>query len=236
MALPRLNDKPKYEVDVPSLGKTVRYRPFLVKEEKVLLLAMESKDANQILSAIADTVLACVVDDLDINKLTTFDIEYLFLKIRTKSVGERAPLLFNCTNCGEGNEVVVNVDEITMNAEKPDGKVVLSPEYSLKMKWPTYNSVANDAELLVTQDKTSQAFALVIKCIDSIISESEKWVVKDEPIEDVIGFLESLTSEQYAKITEFMESIPALQHTVEYDCSKCGTHNKYELKGINDFF
>lgn len=237
MALPVLNDKPKYEVVVPSLRKKVKFRPYLVKEEKILLLAMESKDPQQILQSIADTVLACIVDEIDPAKLTTFDIEYLFLKIRSKSVGERAPLVFKCQHCEAENEHTLDVDAITIDVpEKPPSVIQLTDEVSLKMRWPTYYDMAADKGMLEEHDRTQQAFSMLVKCVHSIQTEEANYVLKDEPEQDVMAFFDSLTTEQYRKITEFVESIPAMTHVVEFDCQACGQHNSHHLQGIQDFF
>ena len=236
MALPVLNAAPKYDVLVPSMNKKVKFRPYLVKEEKILLLAMESKDPQQILLAISDTVLACIHDELDAKKLTTFDLEVLFLKIRSKSVGERAPLLFACGECTHQNEVVLDIDSIEVDVKtKPNTKIQLTDEIALKMKWPTYQEMASDGQMLEEHNQTEMAFGMITKCIEAIQTE-ENFLIKDTPKEEVMAFLESLTSDQYKMITEYIDSIPQLRHKVEYDCEKCGHHNLHELRGINDFF
>ena len=238
MALPKINDKPKYSVVVPSTGKSVEYRPFLVKEEKILLLAMESQDPKQILQAIGDTIKACVTDDLNMNRLTVFDIEYMFLQIRGKSVGERAPLLFKCQkeNCFEQTEVVLNIDDVKIDIKsKSTANIQITDEYSIRMKWPTYNSMLSSGVVDQDLSATDMAFSVVVQCMEAIQGEEDQWMIKDTPESEVIEFLESLTADQYKKITEYLQTIPQLTHEVEWDC-KCGEHNKIELKGLNDFF
>jgi ribosomal protein L44E len=230
MSLPILNDKPKYEVKVPSTGKKVKFRPYLVKEEKILLLAMESKDEKQILQALLDTVLACIQDEIDRKTITTFDIEYLFMKIRSKSVGERAPLIFKCKECGHENEHVIDVDKISINVDKKSNSVIkLTDDISLKMKWPTYLD-------MVDTEESADVFTMVEKCIYAVMTEEEQFILNDQPKEDVNNFLNSLTSEQYSKITEYVESIPQMKYDVNYTCTNCTHENHHELKGIQDFF
>jgi len=238
MALPVLNDKPIYEVKVPSMDKKVKFRPYLVKEEKVLLLAMETQDPQQILQAISDTVLACITDELDPRKMTTFDIEFLFLKIRSKSVGERAPLIFKCKECEHPNEVVLNIDDIDIecNPKESKKKVQLNSDITLVMRWPTYSDMIADSSMLANNNTTQMAFGMVSKCIEAIQTEEENFLIKDQPKEDVMAFLESLTAEQYKVITNYIESMPQLVHTVSYNCESCGTENNHTLKGIQDFF
>jgi hypothetical protein len=239
MALPKLNVLPKYDVVIPSLGQAVKFRPYLVKEEKILLLAAESKDSTQTLAAVADTVIACIHDKIDSKKLTTFDVEYLFLKIRSKSVGERAPIQISCSNkeCNEPNEYVVNVDDITMDVpETSNSKIVLTDEVSIIMQWPMYNEMITDTSLLETTSRTEQSFGLVIKCMANIQTEDENFKVADTPRAEVMEFIESLTSDQYKLITDYIDLIPSLQHTAEFVCHKCGTNTTLKLQGIDDFF
>jgi len=234
MALPVLNTLPKYEVNIPSMAKNVKFRPYLVKEEKVLLLAMESKDPQQILQSIYDTVVACITDEFDSKKLTTFDLEYLFLKIRSKSVGERAPLVFTCKSCEHQNEVTFEIDDVEIKVDsKPGAKIKLTDEIALKMKWPTYQEMIRDA---TSESQTDMAFSMIAKCIEAIQTEEENFIIKDQPAEEILAFLESLTADQYKMLTEYVEAMPQLKHEVEFDCQKCGEHNNYNLQGINDFF
>lgn len=238
MALPRINDKPKYDVVIPSTQKKVKFRPYLVKEEKVLLLAMESGDLGQMLTAVADTVLACIVDPVDPKALTTFDIEYLFLKIRSKSVGEHTKVGIACTKCSVHNEIDINIDDIKVEVkEKSEKKIDLNGEVFIKMKWPSFQVLTSDSELLDEKvSDTEKSFLVVMQCMDSIQTEDETWLIKDTPKKEVLEFLESLTNEQYNQIKDYIESIPELAHTIEFDCVNCGTHNKESIKGIRSFF
>lgn len=234
--LPKLNDTPKYEVTIPSTGVKVKFRPYLMKEEKVLLLAMESQDQAQALQAIVDTISACVLDKIDSSKLTTFDVEYVFLKIRAKSVGERSNLAINCKSCGHTNAFSLNLDEVKMNVTPPNSTIKLTDKVSMKMKWPTYHSVTTSQAVTQARSQTEQAFAVVAKCVESIQTETENFLAKDVSEAELTEFLDSLTSDQYKKLVEFVSAMPKLQHDVKFSCEKCFTPNEMILEGIKDFF
>ena len=143
MALPKLNDKPKYELTIPSTGKKVKYRPYLVKEEKILMMALESGDKNSALNAVIDTIEACVSDKVDRTQLALFDIEYMFIMIRSKSVGEISEVGIKCTSCHAVNEISIQLDNVQV--KKPDGsnEIELSDTIMLKMKYPSFSDVAS---------------------------------------------------------------------------------------------
>ena len=234
MALPKLNDTPKYSVEVPSMKKTVRFRPFLVKEEKVLLLAMESEEDDQVLSAIMDTIDSCVVDELDTKQLTTYDIEYLFTKIRAKSVGETTQVKLKCEACETENQVIIPIDDIKVVGEEVDPIIELQPGMQLEMRHPAYYELKND-EHIQSGETAAATFAMIRHCLKAIKTEDEIINLKDESAKEVDEFIESMNTEQFEKVREFVETIPAMKHDVEFDCS-CGHHNKIELKGMQSFF
>jgi len=235
MALPKLNDTPKYEAVIPSTQQKVKFRPYLVKEEKVLLLAMESQDNKQALDAVADTVVSCIHDDIDPTKLTTFDVEYLFLKIRSKSVGEKSFLKTACQTCGQEIDFEVDIEDVEIPVKKPKSKIQLTDNISLKMRWPSYRGVTNNPAISKATSPTDQAFLIVAECIEAIQTEDENFLVKDVEHEELMEFLDSLTSEQYGKITKFVEEMPRLAHEIEVVCPE-GHENKLKLEGISDFF
>ena len=235
MALPKLNDKPKYELVIPSTQKKVKFRPYLVKEEKVLMLAMESQDQIQIFEAIADTIEACVDGDIDKNALTTFDIEYMFVKIRTKSVGENIKLTPKCEECEEENEINIGLDEIIINIPEENHIIKISDDINIKMRWPSFLSVLSD-DVVNDKSETEQTFKMISKCIESVMTEDENMMFKDEPKKDQIEFIESLNNEQFNAIREFVEKMPSLEHDASYKCTACGHDNELKLKGMSDFF
>ena len=234
MALPKLNDTPKYSVDIPSMKKTVKFRPFLVKEEKVLLLAMESDDEDQVLGAIMDTIETCIMDEIDVKQLTTYDIEYLFTKIRGKSVGESTMVKLKCETCETENEVVIPLDDIKVVGDDADPLIELQPGMQLEMRHPSYYELKND-EHIQSGETAAATFAMIRHCLKSIKTEDSVVALKDESVKEVDEFIESMNTEQFEKVREFVETIPAMKHDVEFDCS-CGHHNKIELKGMQSFF
>ena len=236
MALPRINSLPKYKMTIPSSGKIYNYRPFLTKEQKVLLIALESRDEKQILSSITDTIEACV-EDIDMSKLTTFDVEYVFTQIRAKSVGERSHVGIKCIECDHTNAVSINIEEI--NIKVPDKKnfnIKLNDEYTLKMKFPNYIHMLNNDRLKSSKTATGMLIELIIGCLDSLVSENEQIKFSDEPIEEIEAFVDSLTSDHFNTVMEFINSIPKLRHKVDFVCESCNAENTRELVGINDFF
>lgn len=236
MALPKLNDTPKYNIDIPSTGNMVRYRPFLVKEEKVLLLAMESQQEDQILSAILDTIEACVVDDIDIHKLTTFDIEYLFTKIRSKSVGETSTVMIQCEHCQSDNEVIIPIDEIGVHREKEVPSVIDMQEgLQLEMKYPSYSEISKDPDIK-SDDIGVQLFAMIRKCLKAILTEEERIDLSSEDPKEIDDFIESMSTAQFTKVREFVENIPVMSHDVKFGCTACGLENNQTLRGMQSFF
>ena len=235
MALPKLNDTPKYSVKIPSTQMTVRFRPFLVKEEKVLLLAMESDDTNDIILAILDTISACVADNIDVKKLTTYDVEYLFTQIRAKSVGETTSVNIECESCKEPNSVSIDINSI--NVEGLDGinyNVQLSPDMQLELKHPTYSDIFNDPTIN-GEDTTETLFAMIRHSMKNLKTEDEIINLENESAENLDEFVGSMNTEQFDQVRQFIDTVPVLQYDVEFDC-KCGTHNKKELRGIQSFF
>jgi hypothetical protein len=230
MALPQLNDTPRYDMTIPSSGKTIRYRPYLVREEKTLLVASQSEDINQIMKTIVDTIVTCTNGEVKANELTTFDIEYMFLQIRSKSVGETAELGLICQECSHTNKVDVKIDDVTCEGAKPQKPIALTDTIKLEMKYPSYNSIS------YTDDETELGFQIMQQCIKAVITPDERFDLADETPENVRAFLESMTGEQFSKITDFVETLPQLRKDVNFTCSKCGHNNEIQLKGMRDFF
>lgn len=236
MALPKLNDKPKYEVVIPSTQQSVRFRPYLVKEEKVLMMAMESKNQKQMLEAVVDTITACLDEPISQSSLTIFDVEYLFTQIRSKSVGESAKVGLKCKTCEHTNEVNVKLDNVKVEVKKTNNTVDLGNNIKLIMKYPRYKDVINTESLQEDNSTTKQTFDMIVQCIDSVQTEDENIKVSDEPYEEVMSFIESLNTAQFAKIRSFVEDMPKLKHELDYVCEKCGEKNEVVLEGMNDFF
>lgn len=235
MALPKLNDKPKYELTIPSTGKKVKYRPYLVKEEKILMMALESGDKNSALNAVIDTIEACVPEKVDRSQLTLFDIEYMFIMIRSKSVGEVSEVGIKCTSCNTVNEISIQLDDVQV--KKPDeklGEIELNDTISLKMKYPSFSDVAS----LESKDlsDTEKVFHLIGKCLESVTTEEEHILIKDTTEAEVNEFIESLSSSQFIKVKDFIENIPSVEKEVKFNCKSCLAENEILLRGIDDFF
>jgi ribosomal protein L44E len=236
MALPSLNESPKYELVVPSTGKKLRYRPFLVKEQKVLLLAYESQDKQQIINAILDTVAACTAGDIDVLDLTTFDIDYIFTQIRSKSVGEKVDLQIACSNCEQANDVQINLEDIKVEVERDSEIIKLNDQISIKMKYPNYNRFMLNSKIFEVTTASEMIIEIVLSSIDSIMTEEENISAKDETREDLLNFVESMNAEQFEKVSRFVESMPVMKHEVNFKCVNCGEENTRLLQGIDDFF
>jgi len=234
MALPKINDVPKYELVIPSTQKTIRFRPFLVKEQKILLMALETQDQKQILDAVLDTMRSCIIEDISLSNLTTFDVEYIFTKIRTKAVGETSTIGLMCTKCEEQNEVTIRLEGIEIQMPEVNMKIPLNDNYTIQVKYPTYSEVA-DSEVNF-ESATEQLYSTMIACLDKLLTEDEQINFKDQPRKDVEDFLESLTGDQLQLIMDFVATIPSLKHEGSFDCTKCGEKNEFKLQGLQDFF
>lgn len=232
MSLPLLNDKPEYTMTVPSNGKKVNYRPYLVKEEKVLLMAAESKDENEIIRAIENTVAACIDDSIDVTRLCTFDLEYMFLQLRSKSTGENSDILIKCQSCDEKNEVVVPLGDVNCSERTTESNVIeLTNEISLEMRYPSYRDMN-----LSSDNEDKFGFEVISRCIEAVLTEDERIVIGEEKTEDVEKFVESMTQEQFKKIIDFIQEMPSLKYDLNFVCQSCGAINEREIRGIQSFF
>lgn len=235
MALPQLNTTPRYQVKMPSTGKTVRFRPFLVKEQKILLIAYESQDKQAIIQAMVDTLDACA-EGINAAKLPTFDADYLFTQIRAKSVGEVVDLNIQCTECETHNEVKVNLEELSMKVSKKDMSVELTDQISMQMKYPDYSYFIKNPAILNNDSMAESLVDVVIACIDHVKTEDEIINISDEPREEVVRFIDSLTSAQFEKVSTFVQDIPKMKHTIKFKCLSCEHENERHLEGLEDFF
>jgi len=235
MALPRINDVPMYTMTVPSTGKEVKFRPFLVKEQKVLLIAYETQDRKQIINSVIDCIHSCVDNQVEVNKLPIFDVDYIFTQIRSKSVGEKAELNLRCENCNETTPFTIDLSEIEppkLNEVKKD-LIEINESIKIKMKYPSYTDVMQNVNSESDEDFSVR---FIISCIDLIQTEEESIIFRDEPLEERIKFVESLTNEQFEKLSSFISNIPKLAQEVSISCDKCGTETKRTLEGMENFF
>ena len=234
MALPKLNDSPKYEMVIPSLKQTVRYRPYLVKEEKVLLMAFESNDSSQAMNAIIDTILVCIDEDVKRETLTTFDVEYMFTQIRSKSVGETSKVNVKCEKSETLNAVTINLAEVELDTpESVSNEIQLTPEVSIELSYPSADSLINIDKEATNAEKI---LATIVASIDVIKTEEERVSTKDVTKQEVEEFVDGMTGEQFSNLAEYVKNIPTLKENVEFVCENCGHNNSRELVGFTDFF
>lgn len=234
MVLPKLNTSPKYEMVIPSSKQTVRYRPYLVKEEKVLLMAFESNDSSQAMNAIIDTILVCVDENIKRETLTTFDVEYMFTQIRSKSVGETSKVNVKCEECETLNAVTINLAEVELDTpESVNNEIQLTPEVSIELSYPSADSLINIDKEATQAEKI---LATIVASIDVIKTEEERVSTKDVTKKEVEEFVDGMTGEQFSNLAEYVKDIPTLKENVEFVCENCGHNNSRELVGFTDFF
>ena len=240
MPLPTI-ETPTYELKLPSSNKKIKYRPFLVKEEKILIIALESQDQNDITNAVTDVLKKCILTKgIDVDSLPTFDIEYLFLNIRAKSIGEDIKLTVTCPDDKETKvPVTVYVDEIKVI--KPKGHttdIVLDDNMTLRMKYPSLtqfienNFSINDA----SESIVNKTFKVVADCMDTVYTEEDAWEAKDYTPSERLEFIEQLNSKQYKKVEKFFETMPKLSHTIEVVNPNTKKKGSVIVEGLADFF
>ena len=238
MPLPKIST-PTYELELPSTGKTVKYRPFLVKEEKVLVIALESEDNKQITNAIKAVLKSCVqTRGIKVENLPTFDIEYLFLNIRGKSVGEELEVNIICPDDEETQvPVTINLDDIKVEkSEEHTNKIKLDNNLMMEMAYPSLDQfIKNNFDFNET-NQMDQSFALIASCIDKIYSDEEVWATADCTKKEVNDFLESMNSSQFKEIETFFETMPKLSHTVKVTNPKTKVESDVVLEGLASFF
>ena len=239
MPLPQIAT-PTYELVLPSTGKKIKYRPFLVKEEKILILALESEDQKQITEAVKTTLKSCISTRIKIDELPTFDIEYIFLNIRGKSVGESVDLIVTCPDDGTTTvPVKIYIDEIKVEqSENHTRDIKLDGIYTLRMKYPSLNqfiennfSTTDDAKEVV-----NKSFKVIADCMDTIYTEEDAWDVNDYTPSERLDFVEKLSSKQYKEVEKFFATMPKLSHTFEVVNPNTKQKNSIVLEGLADFF
>jgi hypothetical protein len=245
MALPKVST-PTYELTIPSSGEKVSYRPFLVKEEKTLLMAMESKDTAAMTKAMQDIITACTNGEVNPKDLAPYDLEFFFLQLRGRSIGEiievKAPRPPNFTACCEEAteedicELSINIDDIKVDTSKiKPSKIEISDKIGIKMKFPEIDAIQKYSSIEGAM-KAVDIFKLIIECIEYIWDGEEIFKAKDSTKKELNDFLDSLNTQQFNKIKDFFESMPRLSHDVDWTCSKCGKSKTLTLMGIDAFF
>ena len=236
MALPKLNT-PTYELEVPSTDEKIKYRPFLVKEEKILMIAMESKDNTQIVNAVKDIVSACTFDKIDISSMPMFDVEYIFLNIRAKSVGEVSKLRVLCPD-DKKTYTNIDVDLTKVNVEIGEGhtnKIELTADTGMIMTYPTIDSFT---ETGITTVSAENMIELIGSCVLQIYEDKGEKVYqgKDQTKKELTEFIESMNTAQFKKVQKFFDTMPKLKHTVKVKNPKTKKSSDITLNGLNDFF
>jgi hypothetical protein len=240
--LPKI-DVPIYEITLPLLQKKVKIRPFRVKEEKILLMAMESEDDAAVLLAIKQIVNNCCVDDMDVDSLPVLDLEYMFLQLRARSIGEIIDLQYRCNNdvdnegetkkCNNIIKLSFNALEVEPQTEEGHKKEIqLTPKLGVVMKYPDFKLVNKLSNL----SETEMIAKMVAGCIDYIFDSESVYYAKDASDAELIDFVDSLTREQFAKIQEFFDTVPKMKKNLTFKCSKCGYEEELVLEGIQSFF
>ena len=239
MPLPTIST-PTYELTLPSSNRKIKYRPFLVKEEKILIIAMESQDTKQIARAVKDVLAKCILTKgTKVDKLATFDIEFLFLNIRGKSVGEHIEVMVTCPD-DEKTQVPmsINIDDIKIQKDKDHSTdITLDDTYTLRMKYPSLNEfIKSNFAGAVDDMNVDDTFQLISSCIEQVYSEEESWTSEDCTKKELSDFVESLNSSQFKMVENFFTSMPKLSHTVKVTNPNTKVDSEIKLEGLQSFF
>jgi len=231
MALPTI-ETPKYFLTIPSTKEAVEFRPFLVKEEKILMIAQEAKSNQSMITAMKDVIKSCTFGALDLYSLAMSDIEYLLLQIRSKSVGETSKISFKCDECDEIIDLTIDLSKIEVSAgEEKENKVQLTDDVGITLKAPGLK----EAEIAAKSNKNNSIVQSLASVIESVYDNATVYPFADASPKEIETFIDSLSSEQVTKIKEWVDSIPTLKKEVKYKCSK-GKERTKMLSGLSDFF
>ena len=240
MSLPKL-EVPTYELELPLSKQTIKFRPYLIKEQKALMMALESSDAKTIQHNVREILNVCTLSkDVDIDELPIVDIEYYFLNLRAKSVGEISETKYRCNNevdekvCGNLMEAKVDLTQIKpVQIEYVNPEIQLTDKITVKMKYPPFKLIKDSVDLNNITDVT---FNMIAQSIESIYDGEQFHYAKEETTEDLVGFIEQLNQEQFEKLENFFNSIPKLTKKIEMKCSKCGFEHHLDVEGLESFF
>jgi len=229
MALPKL-ETPTYRLKIPSTGKSVNYRPFLVKEEKLLMMAKEGGDTSQMVDTLKNLVSACIEDDIDVSSLTTYDIEYIFLMLRAKSVGEEVEILVTCEHCGASKPMTLVIDkDIKLHmGETVESKIALTSDVGVILKHPTVDAIS--------KINTEDSMEVLVSCIESIYDSTTVHNVKDYPKKEVLDFVGALNMKELQKLQNYFDNMPKVKCDLTYICDECGEENRLVIEGLSNFF
>jgi hypothetical protein len=231
MPLPTL-ESAKYKITIPSTGKTIEYRPFLVKEEKILLMAQESEDSNEIARALKDIIHSCTFEKINVNELATYDLEYIFLQLRAKSVGEEVIVQLPCDKCEEYTELKIDLSSIKIKKpkKKVDPNIKLDDSIGIVMRPIPVSEMDN-----LTGD-TKDFVQTIGMCIESIYDNDNVYSRNDCTQQELDNFVESLSHQHLELIDEYISNQPKLEHTLKFNCSHCNKKMERTMEGLQDFF
>lgn len=239
MPLPKVNT-PTYELELPSTGKKIRYRPFLVREEKILIMALESESMKQITDAIVQILSDCILTkSVKVSDLSTFDIEYLFLNVRAKSVGETVEVNVTCPDDGETTvQMEIDIDSIKVQKTSEHTNIIkLDDNLSMKLKYPSLEQfVENNFETSDDTSDVNKSLSMITSCIDIIYDSEESWSAADCTKKELDEFLEQLNTKQFKEIETFFVTMPKLSHTVKVKNPNTGVESEVVLEGLASFF
>ena len=232
MALPKL-DTPKYQLTLPSTGEIIDYRPMLVKEQKVIMMAQESDDQKEIMNGMADLISSCTFGKLDARNLPMFDVEYIFLKIRAKSVGEVIDLSVICPDDGVTSVIKkINIGEIDLQiSENHTNKIDITENIKLYLNYP----ILSDISIINDEDDTDTTFKMICRCFKELHSGDEVYHRVDIKDSDINEFLDQLNTEQFMGVTNFFETMPKLRHTIQVTNPKTNVTSEVLLEGLQSF-
>ena len=241
MALPMMST-PTYTLTVPSTEKKIKFRPFVVKEQKALLLAQQSEDTTVMVESLKNVIQSCVMDKIDVDDLATFDLEYIFTQIRAKSVGELVELFFTCDepSCvdNEKARLKIGIDLTSIEIERSTEhtkKIELFGDVGVIMKYPNMDTVKK-LQVAGEEENLDQVFEVMANSIDYIYQGDELFHAKEQKPQEILDFLYNLTSEQFLKVQNFFVTMPKMVKRIEYDCPVCSKHHKTSLEGLQSFF
>ena len=238
MPLPKINT-PTYELVIPSTGKKIKYRPFLVREEKILILALETEDTAQIANAVVQILNECIITKgIDVTKLATFDIEYLFLNVRSKSVGETVEVNIVCPDDNKTSvQMEINIDSIKVQKTRGHKSTIkLDDQYSMKLKYPSLNEFIDSNFESSEESDVNKSLNMITSCIEMIYDEEESWAASDSTKQELEEFIEQLNSKQFKSIEKFFETMPKLSHKVKVTNPTTEVESEVVLEGLASFF
>jgi len=238
MPLPKINT-PTYELVLPSSGKKIKYRPFLVREEKILIMALETEDVKQITDSVIQILNSCIITKgIDITKLATFDIEYLFLNVRSKSVGETVEIVLTCPDDNKTTvPTSIDIDSIKIKKDKKHKDTIkLDDNLSLKLKYPSMQQFIENNFEASDKNEVSNTLDMIVSCIDAIFNEEESWPASESTKKELEDFVDQLNTKQFKMIEDFFATMPKLTHTVKVKNPKTNVESTIILEGLAAFF